>query len=475
MNNTTFKYAGKLEEHDSNKVHEIAMSDIKPSPENDLLYRPYDRSNPENLLLAQQIQKEGVLEPLVLSQDYFILSGHRRFYSAKWVGLESIPCRFDEITRSSKGDDAYIARLRHYNTQRVKTVAEMFSESVIDTDKKSARRQLVEIRQKKQQELKAVGFIEIEGEVKRSKITYVKEEMASAALKAVDERRDFWPLSVRSIHYALLNDPPLRNCGKNPKMRILYENNKDSYNDLCNLCMRLRLCGRMDWNSINDETRPFDLPRLDATPASFIRREMDWFLTDFRRDLLQSQPHHIEIVGEKNTVRSTLKPIADKFGVPLTTARGFSSATPRLDVSQRYRKSGKDKLIILTLTDLDPCGDEIAHSFLRSLRDDFGIPKEKLELLKVAINLEQVERFSLPKLTKAKQTDKKSAKYEAKHGAYVWELEALPLPVLQTELQDAIEKVIDLKAFQHEVDIEDENAIDIDRKRQMARLAMGQM
>ncbi len=274
------------------------------------------------------------------------------------------------------------------------------------------------------------------------------------------------------IHYALLNNPPLRNTGNNPKFRKPYSNDRLSYGDLCDLCIRLRLVGRLSWNAINDETRPFDLPTVDNSPASFFERELHWFLRDYRRNLLQSQPHHIEIIGEKNTVRSTLKPIANKYTVPLTTARGFSSATPRLEVTQRYRKSGKDKLIILALTDFDPCGEQICHSFASSLRDDFGVRASKLELLKVALTPEQVERFNLPPGAEAKKSDKKSAKFTAKYGAFVWELEALPLPVLQSELQRAIDSVIDARAFNQELEAESENGVEIDRKRQIAMKAL---
>lgn len=141
-------------------------------------------------------------------------------------------------------------------------------------------------------------------------------------------------------------------------------------------------------------------------------------------------------------------------------------------MATRFRNSGKSKLIILALTDFDPCGEEIAHSFARSLRDDFGVRSDRLELLKVAINQKQVERFSLPPGAKAKSGDKKSAKFTERFGAYVWELEALPLPVLQSELQNAIDSVIDIKAFNQELEAEADNAVEIDKRRQMAMAAM---
>jgi hypothetical protein len=371
-----------------------------------------------------------------------------------------------------RASDEYIAVLRSHNLQRVKTLSEQLREELVDTDKTTAHAALVEARQEKSRHLQSVDFVTLEGEVKRSKISAVKDDMVRAILGAVEERRDFWPLSVRSIHYALLNAPPLRNCGSNPKFRKLYTNDDASYEDLTDLCLRLRLVGRLNWNSINDETRPFDMPTVDDSPASYFERQLYWFLRDYRRNLQQSQPHHIEIIGEKNTVRSTLMPIADKFTIPLTTARGFSSATPRLDISERYKRSGKDKLIILALTDFDPCGKEISESLVRSLRDDFKVPGAKLELLQVALTAEQIERFDLPYGAKAKAGDTKSAKFTARHGAFVWELEALPLPVLQSELETAIDSVLDVTAFNQEVEAEANDAAELDTKRQTVMLAL---
>ncbi len=468
----TFHQVRKLENIADGTVRQISISQLKPSPENDALYRPYDASDRQNQKLTNDIKADGVKCPLLLTRDYFIISGHRRYFSARRAGVQKVPCLFDTHFRSEMTPSEYIALLRSHNLNREKSISEQMREAIVDTDKATAQRALIEARQEKARAGQGADFIVIEGKIKRSKITAVKEEMVAAILAAVDERRDFWPLSVRSVHYALLNAPPLRNCGKNATLRTRYENNEKSYKDLCDLCARLRLAGRLSWNAINDETRPFDLSTMDATPATYFERELHWFLRGYRRDLLQSQPHHIEIIGEKNTVRSTLKPVADEFCMPLTTARGFSSMTPRLDAFKRYKSSGKDELIILALTDYDPCGKEIAQSFARSLRDDFGVPNGKVRLVQVALNEEQVERFNLPPGAKAKKSDKKSAKFSEKHGAFVWELEALPLPVLQSELRAAIDSVLDIAAFNAELKLEAENAVEIDAKRQAAMIAL---
>lgn len=52
------------------------------------------------------------------------------------------------------------------------------------------------------------------------------------------------------------------------------------------------------------------------------------------------------------------------------------------------------------VSDFDPDGEEIAHSFARSMRDDFGI--QKVHAVKVALTGEQVHEFGLPRLMVAK-------------------------------------------------------------------------
>ena len=71
--------------------------------------------------------------------------------------------------------------------------------------------------------------------------------------------------------------------------------------------------------AISDETRPISIFDVFTDPGPFIGREIDDFLKGYFRDLMQSQPNHIEIVGEKNTVGGLIKPVAMKYCIPVTT------------------------------------------------------------------------------------------------------------------------------------------------------------
>ena len=62
-----------------------------------------------------------------------------------------------------------------------------------------------------------------------------------AALRVIDEHEEFWPLSVRQIHYRLLGpDAPLKHASKPDST---YTNDKKSYKSLCDLLARGRIEG----------------------------------------------------------------------------------------------------------------------------------------------------------------------------------------------------------------------------------------
>ena len=83
-------------------ILEKRLRDIHPSPENDQLYRPINPRDPDIVALAKSIKERGVLEPLVVTLDGFILSGHRRDAAAKLARLKVVPCRVEPINRAMK-------------------------------------------------------------------------------------------------------------------------------------------------------------------------------------------------------------------------------------------------------------------------------------------------------------------------------------------------------------------------------------
>jgi len=173
----------------------------------------------------------------------------------------------------------------------------------------------------------------------------------------------------------------------------------------------------------------------------------------------------------RNPIESgIIKPVAERYCIPVTSGRGFASLPPRADMVRRYLASGKEKLIVLIISDHDPDGEAIAHSFARSLRDDFGVGS--VHAVRVALTAEQVERYALPPALKAKQGSATYATFVERHGENVYEVEALSPATLQSELEAAIDSVLDIAAFDGELDREREDATYLEGKRRTVTNAL---
>ena len=438
-------------------ISDRPVDELQPAPENDDLYGVVDPANPEVIELSKSIREHGVKEPLVVTLDGFIVSGHRRYAAAKLAELTVVPCRVENIRRADDVD-RFLVLLREYNRQREKSLDVKLREEVINADPKESHRALSEYRESLSHV--DVEAFDIEGRTRRSKISKAKQPFLDAVLTVINGRRRFWPLSDRAIHYGLLNDPPLKHASK-PKSR--YDNTKRSYKSLVDLLTRGRLESIIPWEAIDDRTRPITTWKVHQTPRAFMRAEIDRFLKGYYRNLLQSQPHHIEIVCEKNTIEPIVRPVAAEFTIPLTSGRGYCSLPPRRAMAQRYQMSGKQKLILLLVSDFDPDGEQIAQSFARSMRDDFRI--KKIHPIKVALTAEQVEEYELPPVLSAKPTSTNYDRFVDKHGETVFELEALEPDTLQEIVRDAIDSVIDTDLYNEEVDQEAEDAAFLDGAR----------
>jgi hypothetical protein len=251
----------------------------------------------------------------------------------------------------------------------------------------------------------------------------------------------------------LLNDPPLKRAKKPDS---IYANDMASYKALVDLVTRARLEGVIPFEAIDDPTRPVTVWDTHQEPRSFVRQELSEMFRGYYRDLMQSQPNHVELVGEKNTVASILRPVAAEYTIPLTTGRGYCSLPPRSAMAERFFASGKERLILLIVSDFDPDGEEIAASFARSLRDDFGVVA--VYPIKVALTSDQVDTYQLPPMMRAKTSSSRCKGFVGKHGENVFELEALKPEELQHIVHEAIEGVIDRDAYSAEIEAERDDA-----------------
>jgi hypothetical protein len=424
----------------------VDVDDLHPSPENSLLYRKRSVSDPDYRKLVQSIRADGIQAPLLISRDDHIVSGHQRWQAAIDSGLPCVPCVRLKLRRSDHTEDQWIAILREHNTGRQKTFDELIREQLVDIDPDKAVAQIVEDRAKRTSA--RIGTIDIGAkEMIRHNISPEKGEMVDAVLAVLRDLEDYLPVSLRAIHYRLLN----REFWRNSKTQVRYLNDRNSYSDLSDLATRLRIKHKIPWDSISDETRPVTTWRIWRVAADFVEQQSNGYLRNYNRDLLQSQQIHFEIVVEKLTIQSFIDEIAGKFCMPVVVMRGNSSIDARHQIVERFHQSGKDKLHLLCMGDCDPDGDSIVDSTLRSLRDDFGA--QDVTGVRVAMTHAQADELRLPRMLDAKKTSSNFNKFIAAHGrADCFELDAVEPTVLQGWLDSAIRGVIDIEAYNYEVD-----------------------
>jgi ParB-like chromosome segregation protein Spo0J len=450
----------------SDEIVHLPLYKMEPSPENDTLYKPIDTDDADFLTFVAQVRANGITDPLIVTLDGYICSGHRRYQAAKKIGMASVPCRTANIRHE---DPRFLPFLRDCNRQRIKGLDEVLREELVSANPEEAYRRLREHRE--EQSKVDVDTIALGKRKWRARITAAKRPLLDAIKCIVSENRTV-RLSVRQIFYLLLNisPPPLVHAGK-PDSK--YRNSLECYRAVDDLCVRARLTGVIPFSAIHDPTRPVVTWNVYGEPAPFIRSQLDNFLKGYYRNLMQSQPNHIEIIGEKNTIAGVIRPVAMDYTIPYTIGRGYSSLPPRHEMAMRFESSGKEKLILLVLSDFDPEGEDIGRSFAQSMRDDFHI--ENIVPVKVALTGEQVEDLDLPPNLTAKKTSSRRKRFVDRHGEHVFELEAIPPATLQQFLREAIDTVIDVDSYNQEIEREKQDAAFLDTIRRRAHASLGDL
>jgi len=445
---------------------EVSISAVWPAPENDKLYDPIRKDDPAFLALVENIRANGFLHEIEVSTDGYIGDGHRRYAAARYLGMERITVRIRPDQSRTKDPDKFVRWLKSVNTQRVKTTAEVLREGLVTMEPDTWHR-VCDYRETVS-EIDGAEVFKLVGEKKRSYIVQ-KRGLADAIVKVVNDYYDQdGPTSDRKVFYLLLNIPGLL---RNDVTKTPFQNNDHSYQDVTDLLTRLRLDGSIPFDAIEDETRPVIIWKTHRSVGTFIEEQIEDFLGGYSRDLLQSQPNHIELLVEKNTVAAVLEDIASKYTIPMTSGRGYSSLPPRKGMVDRFRASGCEKLVVIVVSDFDPEGQDIPNAFGLSLRDDFGVEPDKLVIIKAALTHHQTQDMDIPdgRSGKEKGEGSRYKKFVDAYGEKFWELEAVPNDTLCEIVENTIKRTIDLKAFLREVEIERDEQVDLVESRRRVR------
>jgi hypothetical protein len=109
------------------------------------------------------------------------------------------------------------------------------------------------------------------------------------------------------------------------------------------------------------------------------------------------QRYLLAIFGEKSSLGSELRPVADQYGADLYLATGELSVTQAYLMARDAAQDGRE-LVLFTVADFDPSGHQMTVSIARKLRalKDLKFPMFKYRVVPVALTLAQCNAYDLP-------------------------------------------------------------------------------
>ncbi len=383
----------------------------------------------------------------------FVLSGHRRLYAVKYLGWDAVPVRVRRNIRRD-GNSEYHRELVEYNPQRIKQAGSLLKEALLrDTEVDT----YAAIEESERVSLSVdAEFMAVAGAKFVEPISQKKQEFLRAVQKVINELDSYWPLSIRQIHYRLLNCPPLTMTPKRSKWdaeHYRYKNDDESYSALVRLLTSARYHGDVSMACIDDPTRPQKTFNGWDSLSEFLHSEVDGFLTGYHRDRQLGQLRHIEVFGEKSTLKMMIEKACRQYYVPYSLGRGFCSIPVWRDIAKRFSRSGRKRMTLIIVSDYDPEGLELADDAIRSLSQLWDIP---VDGHRIAVNREQVDELGLADdFNPAKTTSSRFTKFvERTGGSKTWEVESLEPDYLVDQIKAAIEANMDMELYERVVNQE---------------------
>jgi hypothetical protein len=235
--------------------------------------------------------------------------------------------------------------------------------------------------------------------------------------------RAIHPASVRAVCYQLFIREMIKSM------------NKSATNGVSHQLVYARETGIIPWEHVVDETREAEgFPGWDSKTQF-----KDAYAKTYALSQWQNQPIRIQVWSEKGTVRGTLKPLLDQYGIQFFPVHGFSSATAINDIVDQ--QCGQDiPLNIIYAGDHDPSGlympmVDLPKRFARLWELKKSGKPMNITIEHVALSSDDCD--GLPSFP-AKKTDPRYNWYIEHYGHKAWELDAMNPEVLRQRVEEAI-------------------------------------
>lgn len=236
-----------------------------------------------------------------------------------------------------------------------------------------------------------------------------------------------YELTLRQVYYQLV-------------ARGYIPNNERSYKNLGNLINDGRLAGLIDWYAIVDRTRNIKRNAHWEDPQSVIESAKYSYMLD----RWQHQPNYVEVWVEKDALIGIVSQICRKLDVPHFSCRGYTSQSEMWAAAQRFiSQDHRESRTIIHLGDHDPSGIDMT----RDIRERLALFGADVDVKRVALTMEQIERFSPPP-NPTKLTDARASGYISEYGHECWELDALEPKIITSLIRNEVTALMDSDLFE---------------------------
>jgi hypothetical protein len=224
--------------------------------------------------------------------------------------------------------------------------------------------------------------------------------------------------------------------------RGLIANRPSEYKRLGQIINEGRLAGLIDWDAIEDRTRERVAYQSYTDPADALAEATHHYC----EDPWAGQKHRPEVWIEKDALVGVIEGVCSDYHLPHFACRGNVSQSAQYAAGRRFKRYFDQGLIpvVVYLGDHDPTGIDITRDNERRLAMFAG---REVEVRRLALNIDQVERYRPPP-NPAKESDSRFRAYvEEFDTENCWELDALEPAVIAELIRAEIETLINRKAW----------------------------
>lgn len=231
-------------------------------------------------------------------------------------------------------------------------------------------------------------------------------------------------VTVRQVYYQMVH-------------RNWLANKTTEYQRLIGILTDARMAGLVSWTAFEDRNRALmGINTVDGPPEAFNK-----MLRNYAIDMWANQDWRPEVWIEKKSLVGVISNACNRQRVDYFATAGYSSVTETWAAGQRFGRyiAKGQRPIVFYLGDHDPSGIDMTRHVRDTLTQFVGQP---IIVQRLALNRDQIDEHGFPE-NPTKLSDSRAEAYIAEHGYASWELDAMPIPLVEDMIHSALLSIRD--------------------------------